>query len=139
MTVGQLARRAGVHIETVRYYERRGLLPEPERTDSGYRRYEPEAVARLRFVKRAQGLGFTLHEVEELLALRVRHEDACEAVGRRTREKIALVRAKIRELETMEKSLTRLAAACDAGRPTGECPILHALEGARAADEAGDA
>ena len=128
MTVGELAERAGVNIETVRYYERRGLLPEPARTASGYRRYEPGALARLRFIKRAQGLGFTLHEVEELLALRVRGGATCDAVGRKTRAKIALVRAKLRELEAMEKSLTRLAAACDARRPTGECPILHALE-----------
>jgi Hg(II)-responsive transcriptional regulator len=136
MTVGQLARRAGVHIETVRYYERRGLLPDPERTDSGYRRYEPDAVARLRFIKRAQGLGFTLHEVEELLTLRVRHEGACEAVGRRTREKVALVRQKIRELQAMERSLTRLAAACEAQRRTDDCPILHALEGTEEATRA---
>jgi Hg(II)-responsive transcriptional regulator len=128
MTVGELAARAGVNVETVRYYERRGLLPQPARTAAGYRRYEPDAVARLRFIKRAQRLGFTLHEVEELLALRVRHAGACEAVGRRARAKISLVRQKLRELEAMERSLTRLAAECDARRPTGECPILHALE-----------
>jgi Hg(II)-responsive transcriptional regulator len=136
MTIGQLAERAGVNIETVRYYERRGLLSEPARTDAGYRDYEPDALARVRFIKRAQGLGFTLHEIEELLALRVRHEGACEAVGRRTRDKIAVVRQKIRELKAMEHSLTRLAAACEAGRRTGDCPILHALE---VGEEAGDA
>jgi Hg(II)-responsive transcriptional regulator len=136
MTIGQLAERAGVNIETVRYYERRGLLSEPARTHSGYRDYEPDALARVRFIKRAQGLGFTLHEIEELLALRVRHEGACEAVGRRTRDKIAVVRQKIRELKAMEQSLTRLAAACEAGRRTGDCPILHALE---VGEDAGDA
>ena len=139
MRVGQLARRAGVNIETVRYYERRGLLPEPARTGSGYRQYEPEAVARLRFIKRAKGLGFTLHEVEELLALRVRHEGACAAVGRRTREKIAVVRQKIRELQAMEQTLARLAAACEARRRTDDCPILHTLEGTDEAERAGDA
>jgi Hg(II)-responsive transcriptional regulator len=128
MMIGQLAERAGVNIETIRYYERRGLLPEPARTDSGYRRYERDAVARLRFIKRAQGLGFTLHEVEELLALRVRHEGACGEVGQRTREKIAVVKQKIRELRTLEQSLTLLAAACDARRQIGDCPILLALE-----------
>jgi MerR family mercuric resistance operon transcriptional regulator len=128
MTIGQLAERTGVNVETVRYYERRGLLAEPVRTESGYRDYEPDAVARLRFIKRAQGLGFTLREIEELLGLRVRHEGACEAVGRKTREKITLVRQKIRELKAMEQSLTRLAAACEARQRTGDCPILHALE-----------
>ncbi|MGH7664005.1 MAG: MerR family transcriptional regulator [Gemmatimonadaceae bacterium] len=129
MTIGQLAERAGVNIETVRYYERRGLLPEPARTGSGYRFYESGTLARLRFIKRAQGLGFTLHEIEDLLALRVRDRETCEAVGHKTREKIVLVRRKIRELEAMQQSLARLAAMCEAGRPTAECPILHALEG----------
>ena len=128
MKVGQLAERAGVHVETVRYYERRGLLPAPERTDSGYRQYEPEAVARLRFIKRAKVLGFTLHEIEELLELRVEHEGACEAVDHRTREKIGLVRQKIRELRAIERTLVRLTAACEARRRTDDCPILHALQ-----------
>lgn len=136
MTVGQLADQAGVNIETVRYYERRGLLPKPARTDSGYRQYDPDAVTRLRFIKRAQGLGFTLHEVEELLALRVRHEGSCQAVGRRTRDKIALVRQKIRELRAIERGLARLAVACEARKRTDDCPILHALEGTEEADDA---
>lgn len=129
MMISQLAKEAGVNIETVRYYERRGLLAEPTRTASGYRQYEPDAVRRLRFIKRAQGLGFTLHEIEDLLALRVRSVASCEAMGRRTRDKIALVRTKIRELQVMERSLARLAAACRAQRRTGECPILQELEG----------
>jgi Hg(II)-responsive transcriptional regulator len=129
MLIGQLAKRAGVHVETVRYYERRGLLPRPVRTASGYRTYEPAVVARLCFIKRAQGLGFTLHEVEELLALRAGDSAACELLGRRTREKTTLVRQKIRELLSLERSLSRLSAECEAQGPTGECPILHALEG----------
>jgi len=136
MTVGQLADQAGVNIETVRYYERRGLLPKPARTNSGYRQYEPEAVKRLCFIKRAKGLGFTLHEVEGLLALRVRHEGACQAVGRRTRDKISLVRQKIRELRAIERSLARLAVTCEARGRTDDCPILHALEGTDEADDA---
>jgi MerR family transcriptional regulator, copper efflux regulator len=136
MTIGQLAQRAGVNVETVRYYERRGLLSEPARTDSGYRDYEPDALARLQFIKRAQGLGFTLREIEELLGLRVHHEGACEAVGQKTREKITLVRQKMRELEAMERSLTRLAAACEARQRTGDCPILHALEAGKEAANA---
>lgn len=130
MTIGQLAERAGVNIETIRYYERRGLLPDPDRTPSGYRRYEDDTVARLRFIRRAQGLGFTLREVADLLALRVRHPGACKAASQRTREKLSVVQQEIRELETMARSLTWLAEACDAGRQTGDCPILHALEDA---------
>ena len=133
MLIGQLAERAGVNVETVRYYERRGLLSAPRRTASRYRQYDPDAVARLRFIRRAQGLGFTLHEVEDLLALRVHGEGTstatCEAVGRKTHEKIAVVRQKIHELQAMERSLARLAAACEARRPTGECPLLQALDG----------
>lgn len=136
MTVGQLADKAGVNIETVRYYERRGLLPKPARTDSGYRQYEPDAVKRLRFIKRAKGLGFTLHEVEELLALRVRHEGSCQAVGRRTRDKIAIVRQKISELQAIERSLARLAVTCEARKRTNDCPMLHALEGTEEGDDA---
>lgn len=128
VTIGELAKQAGVNIETVRYYERRGLLVAPPRTGGGYRQYEPEAVGRLRFIKRAQRLGFTLHEVEELLALRVRHERTCGAVGRKTRDKIALVQAKIRELQAIERSLAVLAAACGSGQRTGECPMLEELE-----------
>lgn len=134
MTIGQLAERSGVSVETVRYYERRGLLSAPARTSSGYRRYEPDAVARLRFIRRAQSLGFTLHEIEDLLALRVRAPRSCDAIGRKTHEKLTLVRAKIRQLQQIERSLTRLAAACDERRPTSECPMLHELEGTETDD-----
>ncbi len=80
MTIGQVAAGAGVNIQTVRYYERRGLLPRAPRTASGYRQYDPDAVARLRFIKRAQDLGFSLQEIAELLELRVEHGAACAAV-----------------------------------------------------------
>lgn len=136
MKIGKLAEQAGVNIETVRYYERRGLLVAPPRTGSGYREYEPEAVARLHFIKRAQHLGFTLAEVEELLALRVRNERACGTVGRKTRDKIALVQAKIRELQAIERRLARLASACESGQRTGECPMLEELEGVGASGDA---
>lgn len=136
MTIGQLAVRAMVNIETVRYYERRGLLPEPARTESGYRQYTSDAIARLRFIRQAQRLGFTLREIGELLALRVRHEGTCAAVGRRTHEKIALVRQKIRELQVIERSLTCLAAACAARHRTDDCPVLNALDEAETIPDA---
>lgn len=128
LTIGELARKAGVNIQTVRYYERRGLMPKPARTRSGYRQYQPDAADRLRFIRRAQGLGFSLEEIAELLALRVRHVSACRAVEVRAREKIAVVDRKIEELQRMKDTLEGLAAACQAREPTSECPILEALE-----------
>src|SRR5918996_1857178 len=102
LTIGQLAERAGVNIQTVRYYERRGLMPRPARTRAGYRQYRPEAADRLRFIRRAQDLGFSLEEIAELLALRVKHASACATVEARARDKIALVERKIDELERMK-------------------------------------
>jgi len=128
LTIGELATRAGVNVQTVRYYERRGLIPKPARTRSGYRQYRPEAADRLRFIRRAQDLGFSLEEIAELLALRVRHASACATVEGRAREKIAIVDRKIGELRRMKGTLERLAAACQAREPTSDCPILEALE-----------
>lgn len=128
LTIGELATRAGVNIQTVRYYERRGLMPKPARARSGYRQYRPEAADRLRFIRRAQGLGFSLEEIAELLALRVRHASACATVEARAREKISIVDRKIGELRRMKDTLERLTAACQAREPTGECPILEVLE-----------
>src|SRR5881409_884072 len=128
LTIGQVADAADVNIQTIRYYERRGLFPTPRRTTSGYRQYAEDAVARLRFIKHAQELGFSLHEIEELLALRVRHGAACDAVERKTRSKIELVQQRIRDLQRMKRTLERLAAAWTARRPTDDCPILEVLE-----------
>lgn len=128
LTIGQLAERAGVNIQTVRYYERRGLLARPPRTRSGYRQYPSDTVDRLRFIKRAKDLGFSLVEITELLALRVQQASACAPVEAKAREKIAVVERKIRELEGMKHTLERLAAACERREPTSECPILEALE-----------
>lgn len=128
MTIGQLAARAGVNVQTVRYYERRELMPEPARTSSGYRQYSTGAVDRLRFIKRAQDLGFTLGEIAGLLALRIEHGSACGPVETQAREKIDVVERKIAELESMRRTLDRLVDACKAREPTAECPILEALE-----------
>lgn len=128
MTIGHLARRASVNVETVRYYERRGLVPRPQRSRSGYRQYGEETVDRIRFIKRAQNLGFSLKEIGELLELRVHSVTACAAVERKTRAKIALVDQKVRELSRMREVLHRLVAACQAKTPTAECPILETIE-----------
>ena len=128
MTIGQVASAADVNIQTVRYYERRGLFPTPQRTPAGYRQYADDAVARLRFIKHAQELGFSLREIHELLGLRVRHGAACDAVERKTRQKIEVVQQRINHLKRMKRTLERLAAACAARRPTDDCPILGVLE-----------
>src|ERR671918_71963 len=128
LTIGQVAAAAAVNIQTIRYYERRGLFVPPRRTPAGYRQYAEDAVSRIRFIKHAQVLGFSLKEIQELLGLRVRHGAACDAVERKTRDKIELVQQRIRALRRMKRTLERLAAACTARQPTDECPILEALE-----------
>lgn len=128
LTIGKVATAAAVNIQTVRYYERRGLVPVPRRTPSGYREYGEDAVTRLRFIKHAQELGFSLEEIRELLALRVRPGAACQTVANRTRHKLELVSAKIAHLQRLKSVLDRLAAACDSRATTEDCPVLHALE-----------
>jgi len=127
--IGELADRAGVNLQTVRYYERRGLLPEPARTGSGYREYGEEDVHRLRFIRRAQELGFTLSEIGELLSLRVDPGRSAEDVRRRALEKIQGVRQKIRDLQRIRRALERLVAACEAHGSPEECAIMHAIAG----------
>src|SRR3989454_2605881 len=104
LTIGQVATAADVNVQTIRYYERRGLVASPRRTASGYRQYTDDAVARLRFIKHAQELGFSLQEIQELLGLRVRHGAACDAVERKTRQKIEVVQQKIRDFQRMKRS-----------------------------------
>jgi len=128
LTIGQVAAAADVNIQTLYYYERRGVLTAPRRTPSGYRQYGDDAVPRLRFIKHAQDLGFSLNEIQGLLALRVRHATACGAMERKTREKIELVQQRIQDLQRLRRTLERLAAACAARQPTEDCPILEALE-----------
>jgi Hg(II)-responsive transcriptional regulator len=127
ITIGQVASGAGVNVQTVRYYERRGLLPKAPRTAGGYRTYDPDVVARLRFIKRSQDLGFSLEEITELLELRVEHGAACAAVEAKAKDKIAMVEKKIDELQRMKSVLTELSRACEQRAPTGDCPILEAL------------
>ena len=127
LTIGQLAKKAQVNVETVRYYERRGLLPEPPRKESGYRQYSENDVSRLLFIKRAQTLGFTLKEILELLNLRVDPDTTCGDVKRRAEAKIGDIEEKIRALQKMKKALTKLASTCRGRGPTSECPILEAL------------
>lgn len=128
MKIGELASLAGVTVQTVRYYERRGLLGEPERRASGYREYGDAAVDRLRFIRRAQELGFTLAEIGELLVLRLDPGTTASAVKARASEKIDEIDRKIRDLTRIREALEHLAGRCRGGRgPTGDCPLLEAL------------
>ena len=126
--IGELARGAGVNVQTVRYYERRGLLDEPRRRESGYREYPADTVARLRFIRRAQELGFTLAEIGDLLALRLDPHTTAADVKVRADEKILEIEKKILDLERIKNALSHLAGRCRGGRePTGDCPLLDAL------------
>lgn len=128
MTIGELARRVGVNVQTVRYYERRGLLPKPDRTPSGYREYTEGTLDRLRFIRRAQELGFTLSEIGELLVLRLDPHTTAAAVKARAGIKIADVDRRIHDLQRIKHALTHLAGRCHGGRgPVGDCPLLDAL------------
>ncbi len=128
LTIGQVAREAGVGIETVRFYERRGLIEEPPRRPSGYRQFSGETVTRLRFIRSAQELGFTLREIKELLSLRVTPGCNCDRVLHKTEAKIADVEGRIRTLRRMQRVLKRLASACRERGTTSTCPILAALD-----------
>ena len=128
MRIGEAARQAGVKVQTLRYYERRGLIPGPARTPSNYRVYTPDDVRRVRFIKRAQGLGFTLEEIKDLLALRIEPGATCGDVRGLAEEKIAGIRDKIGALRSMQAALERLVAACSGEGSVGDCPILESLE-----------
>ncbi len=127
-TVGQLAKLAGINVETVRYYERTGIMPQPRRKPSGYRYYTEEDLARLKFILHAKELGFTLREIRELLELRVDPETTCEDVRQQAEAKLTDIEQKIADLQRIHNALQKLAAACREKGPTGECPILEALE-----------
>ncbi len=136
LSIGQVARRSGVGVETVRYYEREGLLEEPPRRASGYRQYSEEVVKRLHFIKRAQKLGFSLKEITELLLLRVDTQNACEDVRQRADAKIAEVERKLIELQRMRQALIQVASLCTGKGPDSRCPVLDALDQQETLDQA---
>ena len=128
LTIGQLAQKANVNLETIRYYERRGLIPEPPRNKSGHRQYSLEALKRAEFIKRSQALGFSLKEISELLSLRVEPGTTCADVKVRVETKIADIEKKIADLEQMREALLKMATQCSGKGPIGNCPILEALD-----------
>jgi MerR family copper efflux transcriptional regulator len=129
LTIGKLAKQVGLGIETVRFYERQGLIEPPPRTDSNYRIYPEEEVNRLKFIKRAKDLGFTLKEIKDLLELQHDPHATKADIKKRTVGKIEDIKKKVRDLSRIQEALEHLSGACDGHGPLSECPILDALTG----------
>jgi Zn(II)-responsive transcriptional regulator len=130
LTIGKLARQVDLSVETLRYYERRGLIEPRQRSEAGYRLYQPDVVRRLRFIRRAQALGFSLDEIADLLALSANPDASAGEVKALTQAKIEDIEQRIRDLERMRQALSGLAEHCPGHRTTtADCPILSALNG----------
>src|SRR5262245_31317912 len=128
LTIGALAEQAKVHVETIRYYERRGLIEEPPRSASNYRLYPENAVRRVRFIKRAQELGFSLKDIKGLFSLRAAPEAECRDIRVHAEAKIKDIDEKIGSLTAMKSALSMLVAECSGEGPLTECPILQSLD-----------
>ncbi|TDT63597.1 Hg(II)-responsive transcriptional regulator [Fonticella tunisiensis] len=128
LTIGQVAKGANVNIETIRYYEKMGLIPEPPRTESGYRLFSLEAIERIKFIKRAKELGFTLSEIKKLLDISDGQEFDCQDVQRFAFQKLKEIELKIHDLEKIKAILQDLSQKCPGQGPISECPILEELK-----------
>ncbi len=128
LTIGQVAKQTNIGLETIRFYEREGLIESPPRLPSGYRAYPPETVLRIRFIRTAKELGFSLKEIGELLALRVDPVESCAQAKVIAEDKIADIDNRLRTLQRMRRALRKLVNACDAREATVECPILESLD-----------
>jgi MerR family mercuric resistance operon transcriptional regulator len=128
LTIGHLAQLGGVNLQTIRYYERRGLLPKPARTAAGYCQFAPEAARRLRFIKRAQELGFSLDEIGELLALGSQPRQNRATIRVRAQRKIEDIDRKVAALTAMKNTLHELVSQCEHCSPSAECPIVASLD-----------
>ncbi len=127
LMIGGVARLAEVGVETMRFYEREGLIESPPRRASGYRQYPSDTVDRVRFIKRAKALGFSLKEIKELLSLRAAPRAKCADIRQRAEEKVQDIDERIETLRRMRKALAKLMAECEGSRPVTECPILESL------------
>lgn len=128
LNIGQVAKQTGVTVETVRFYEKQGLVDIPQRSQSGYRQYPPETVKRIRFIQHAKEVGFTLKDIGELLALRREPGTSCTDIKLRTAEKIEEVDRKIEDLKRIRNALVRMMVKCNGRGALSECPILAELE-----------
>lgn len=127
LTIGAVAKRVGVAIDTIRYYEREGLLPEPQRRASGYRSYGEGTVSQLRFIRRAKDLGFTLEEIRELLTLSTDRQRGVKAVKQRAQKRLAAIEQRIVDLQRVRDGLAQLVESCPGHGKPEDCPILRAL------------
>ena len=128
LRIGQVAERGGVNLQTIRYYEREKLLPEPPRRESGYRMFPESTVRRVRFIKRAQELGFSLAEIRELLSLRLNPKKSSSAVRALAESKILDIAERIRTLQSMKEALSKLTDQCIGCGPASDCPILESID-----------
>ena len=128
LNIGQVAKQTGVTVETVRFYEKQGLVAEPQRSESGYRQYPKETVKRVRFIQHAKEVGFTLKEVGELLVLRQEPGKSCADIKLRATQKIETVDQKIQDLNRIREALVRMVMKCSGRGALSECPILEELE-----------
>ena len=127
MRIGEVATNTRVSVETLRYYERRGLLPSPERSASGYRSYGPDTVRRVHFVRHAQQLGFTLDEIADLLGMWEDSATSCEEVAGRAAATLTRIDAKMEQLARMRGALAQYISACHARETLSDCPLLVSL------------
>lgn len=137
LRTGEVAKRAGVNVETLRFYEREGILPEPPRRASGYREYPPDTVELIRFIKRSQELGFSLKEVKELLSLRKVPRRASKKATTLVDAKLAEIDLKLRDLQSMREALESLRCACASNGSSSACPIIESLSGCSESEERG--
>ncbi|MCA9215934.1 MAG: heavy metal-responsive transcriptional regulator [Planctomycetales bacterium] len=131
MRIGEVAKQTNVGIETIRYYEREGLLAEPQRKPSGYRQYDVSVVARLQFIRRSKELGFTLAEIKELLGLWFDANTRCEHVRQRAEQKIADIEGKVKSLHKMKRSLKKIIKQCESKESKDDCPLWIGLDDSR--------
>jgi MerR family copper efflux transcriptional regulator len=127
MRIGEVAKRVNVSVETLRYYERRGLLADPDRSAAGYRAYAPDTIRRVRFIRNAQELGFTLEEIVDLLALWGDSATSCDQVAIRAEATLTRIDAKMKQLRRMRQGLAQYVTACRAQETLAECPLLLTL------------
>ncbi|MBL4850041.1 MAG: MerR family DNA-binding protein [Planctomycetes bacterium] len=128
MTISELAKACGVGVETIRYYERRKLIPDPRPGKVGYREFGRDDLRRVNFIRQAQGLGFTLKQIAELLALRVSTESTCDDVRDLAEVKLGEIEEKIATLKSFKRALSQLVGQCGRTSPASQCPIIDALE-----------
>lgn len=131
LTIGELAKRCEINLETLRYYERMGLMPPPPRSQAGHRQYGESSADRLMFIRRAQSLGFSLTEIKELLELRRHNDDLCLDVVHRIDAKLQEVEKKIADLKAIQRALGTMKELCHGDCLIGDCPILESLEQAK--------